>query len=112
MRAQLTLLEHLGRMWDLNEQVFHVGIPTLTLGIDDIYFLTSSSHRGYRVSLSRSRGGGEPMNYYVVHHYSTGTGKHGGKVPIKNVLSLPLRTILFTVTHVVGSATPHMDLQG
>jgi hypothetical protein len=111
MRAQLVLLEHLVRMWDVNEQVFHVGVHTLTLEIEDIYFLTGLSHRGSRVSLSGHRGGGEPMDHYVAQYCSAGTEKFSGKVPIKNVLDLSLRTILFTITHVAGSAAPHMALQ-
>ena len=73
MRAQLVLLENLVRMWDVNEQAFHVGVHTLTLEIDDIYFLTGLSHRGSHLSLLGSRGGGEPMDYYVAHHCSAGT---------------------------------------
>jgi hypothetical protein len=111
MRAQLVLLEHLVRMWDMNEQVFHVGVHTLTLEIDKIYLLIGLSHCGARLSLSRGRGGGEPMDYYVTNHCSVGREKHSGKVPIKNVLELSLRTIIFTITHVVGSAAPHMALQ-
>jgi hypothetical protein len=110
MRAQLVLLEHLVRMWDVNEFFFHVGVLALTLEIDDIYFLTGLSHRESRVSLSGDRGGGEPMDYYIVQHCSTGIDKQSGKVPIKNVLELPLRTIVFTITHVAGSAAPHMAL--
>jgi hypothetical protein len=110
MRAQLFLLEHLVQMWDVNEQVFHVRVHTLTLEIDDIYFLTRFSHCGYRVSLSRSRGGGEPMDYYVSQHYTTGIEKHSGKVAIKDILDLSLRTILYTITRLAGSVAPHMAL--
>jgi hypothetical protein len=46
MRAQLRLLEYLVHMWDVNEQAFHVGAHTLTIDIEDIYFLTGLSHRG------------------------------------------------------------------
>jgi hypothetical protein len=49
MRAQLVQLENLVQMWDVNEQVFHVGVHTLTLEIDDIYFLTILSRCGSRV---------------------------------------------------------------
>jgi hypothetical protein len=111
MRAQLMLLEHLVRMWDVNEKEFHVGVHTLTLEINEIYLLTGLSHHGSRVSLSRSRGGGEPMDYYVAHHCVAGTKKHSGKVSIKDVQYFPLRTILYTITHMAGSAAPHMALQ-
>jgi hypothetical protein len=40
MRAQVRLLEHLVQMWDPDQQVFHVGMHTLTIDIEDIYFLT------------------------------------------------------------------------
>ena len=39
MRAQLILLEYLVHMWDVDQQLFHVGVHTLTLDIEDIYFL-------------------------------------------------------------------------
>jgi hypothetical protein len=68
MTSQLVLLENLVRMWDVNEQAFHVEVHTVTLEIDDIYFLTGLSRHGSQVSLSESRGGGEPMDYYVAHH--------------------------------------------
>jgi hypothetical protein len=51
------------------------------------------------------------MDYYVPHHYTAGIEKHSVKVAIKDVDDLSLRTILYTITHVVGSATPHLDLQ-
>jgi hypothetical protein len=64
MRAQVSLLEYLVHMWDLDQQVFHVGVHTLSLDIEDIYFLTGLSWRGYYVSLTGSRGGGLPMSEY------------------------------------------------
>jgi hypothetical protein len=43
MRAQVHLLEHLVQMWDPDQQVFNVGAHTLTIDIEDIYFLTRLS---------------------------------------------------------------------
>jgi hypothetical protein len=51
------------------------------------------------------------MDYYVSYHCVPSTEKHSGKVAIKDVWDLPLRTILYTITHMAGSATPHMALQ-
>jgi hypothetical protein len=68
MRAQLKLLEYLVHMYDVNEQEFHMGAHTLTINIKDIYFLIGLYHCGSRVTLTGSRGGGEPMNYYISHH--------------------------------------------
>jgi hypothetical protein len=60
-------------MWDVNEKEFHVGTHTLIIDIEDIYFLTGLSHFVSRVTLIGSRGGSEPMNYYVSHHCVSGT---------------------------------------
>jgi hypothetical protein len=62
MRAQLRLLEYLVHMWDVNKKEFRMGVHTLTLDINDMYFLTGLSHCGSQVSLIGSRGGGEPMD--------------------------------------------------
>jgi hypothetical protein len=43
MRAQVTLLEYLIHMWDVDQQVFHVGVHTFSLDIKDVYFLTGLS---------------------------------------------------------------------
>jgi hypothetical protein len=47
MRAQLRLIEYLVHMWDVHKKAFHVGAHTLTIDIEDIYFLTELSHRGF-----------------------------------------------------------------
>jgi hypothetical protein len=70
-------------MWDVNKQAFHVRVHILTLEIDEIYFLTGLSHHGSPMSLSVSRGGGEPMDYYVEHHCGASTKKDSGKVSIR-----------------------------
>jgi hypothetical protein len=62
MRAQVRLLEYLVLMWDPDQQLFHVGVHTFSLDIEDIYFLTGLSRRGYHASLTGSRGGGLPMS--------------------------------------------------
>jgi hypothetical protein len=51
------------------------------------------------------------MDYYVAHHCVPGMEKHSGKVAIRDVLDLPLQTILYTITWMAGSAAPHMALQ-
>lgn len=54
MRAQVRLLEHLVHMWDVDQQVFHVGVHTLSLDIEDVYFLIVLSQHGYHASLTDS----------------------------------------------------------
>jgi hypothetical protein len=111
MRAQVKLLEYLVHMWDPDQQVFHVGVHTLSLDIEDIYFLTGLSRRGYHVSLTGSRGGGLPMSEYSRLHCVPEAERKKRKVAIWGVQDLTLRTILFTVAYMVGSSAPHMALQ-
>ena len=65
MRAQLRLLEYLVGMWDMDQQVFHVGFHVLSIDIEDIYFLTGLSHCGAQVTLIGGRGGGLSMSEYI-----------------------------------------------
>jgi hypothetical protein len=50
------LLDHLIRMWDINDQLFHVGPHTLDIEMEDIYFLTGLSKWGAPIILVRSSG--------------------------------------------------------
>jgi hypothetical protein len=84
MRAQLRLLEYLVHMWDVNGKSFHVGSHTVTIYIEDIYFLKVFSHHGSQVTRTGSRCGGEPMNHYISQHCLSGTQKHSGKVTIRD----------------------------
>jgi hypothetical protein len=98
-------------MWDPDQQVFHVGVHTLSLDIEDIYFLNGLSQRGYYVSLTGSRGGGLHMSEYCRLHYIPEAERKKGKVSIWGVQDLTLRTILFTIARMAGSYSPHMVLQ-
>jgi len=84
MRDQSRLLEYLVHMWDVNEQAFSMVFHIITIDIEDIYFLTYLSHRVSQVSLTGSKGEGEPMEYYIHHHCVPSTEKHSGKVSIRD----------------------------
>jgi hypothetical protein len=58
-----------------------------------------------------SRGGGLPMSEYCHLHCVPEAERSKGKVSIWGVQDLTLRTIFFTIAHMVGSSTPHMALQ-
>jgi hypothetical protein len=111
MRAQFQLLEHLVRMWDPDQQVFNVGAHTLTIDIEDIYFLIGLSRRGSHVSLSGSRRGGLKMSEYCREYYVPEVERQKGKVAIWGVTNITLRTILFIIAWMAGSDAPHMALQ-
>jgi hypothetical protein len=111
MRAQVRLLEYPVRMWDPDQQVFNVGAHTLSIDIEDIYFLTGLSRRRYYVSLTGSRGGGLKMSEYCNQYCVPEAERKKGKVSIWGVQDLTLRTILFTIAQMAGSYAPHMELQ-
>jgi hypothetical protein len=111
MRSQLRLLEYLVHMWDVDQQLFHVGVHTLTLDIKDIYFLTGLSWRGYHATLTGGRGNRLPMSEYCRQYYVPEAERSKGKVSIWGVQDLTLQTILFTITLMARSMDPYMALQ-
>jgi hypothetical protein len=88
-----------------------VGVHTLSLDIEDIYFLTGLSQQGYYVSLTGSRGGGMQMSEYCCLHCVLEAERKKGKVAIWGVRYLTLRTILFTIAWMARIFAPHMALQ-
>jgi hypothetical protein len=98
-------------MWDVDQQLFHVGVHTLTLDIKDIYFLMGLSRHGYHATLTGGRGGELPMSEYVRQYCVPEAERSKGKVSIWGVQDLTLRNILFTIACMDGSAAPHMALQ-
>jgi hypothetical protein len=111
MRDQLRLLEFLVHMWDVNQQVFHVGAHVLSFYIEDIYLLTGLSHHRALVTLIGGRGGGLPMSEYIRQYCELEVERCKGKVAIRGVRDLTLMTILFTISWMAGSASLHMALQ-
>jgi hypothetical protein len=83
----------------------------LSIDIEDIYFLTGLSRRGYYVSLTDSRGSGLKMSEYCNQYCVPEAERKKGKVAIWGVQDLTLRTILFTIARMDGSSSPHMALQ-
>ena len=108
MRAQPMLLERLVAMWDADSQVFMVRDQELALEVEDIYFITGLSRRGVTTMFTGRGGGGESVDSYVREYCRRGAQKVSGKLLISQVVSLPLKTILFTVTQIVGSIAPHL----
>jgi hypothetical protein len=110
MRAQLRLLEYLVHMWDVDQQLFHVGVHTLTLYIEDIYFLTGLSRRRYHANLTGGKGNELPMSEYYHQYCVPKAERNKGKVAIWGVQYPTLRTILFTIARMARSAALHMAL--
>ena len=109
LRVQPPLLQRMVAMWYTDSQHFMVGDQTLEIKVDDIYFLTGLSRRGESVYFGVWGGSRESIDSYVSDLCVLGTRKQGGKLPIKHVIDVSLKTILFIVTWLVGSTSTHLD---
>ena len=97
MISHVKLLEYILRMWKLEQQHVEVGAHILTVEVEDIYFLIGLSRCGEPISLIGSRGGDITTQEIIVCHYFPGIKMLGKNIPIKEVVELPLRTVLFTM---------------
>ena len=82
----------------------------LTIELEDVYFLTGLSKRGAPVILSGQRALPMPIEEYLASHYIPGLRLVGGRIVIKDVRDLPLRSILFSITSLAGSTSTHLVL--
>ena len=101
------LLEHILRMWNLEQQHFEVGAHILIVKVEDIYFLDGLSRQRAPISLNGSRGGDITTQELIDRHYIPRTRTSGKKIPIKAVMDGPLRTVIFTMQRVAGIQGVH-----
>ena len=97
------LLEHILRMWNLEQQYFEVGAHILTVEVEEIYFLTGLSIWGSPISLTGYRGGDITTRELIDRHCAPGTGTSGKKILIRAVIDRALRIVLFTMQRMAGS---------
>jgi hypothetical protein len=108
MKKEILLLEHMIGLWDVVEQGFWIGTQLLTIELEDIYFLTGLSKRGVPISFFRQRALPEQVGVYLARHCVPGARLVGGRIPIKDIRELPLRSILFSITSMTGSTSAHL----
>ena len=83
MKAYIHLLEYIIDMWDPDQQHFVVGTHTLTIDIDDTYFMNGLSQKERQVVLSGSRGSDSTLDDLIDRYCSIGTHAQARKLPIK-----------------------------
>jgi hypothetical protein len=108
MRAQKRLLNLLIDYWHPDAESFMLGGKSLTITIEDIYFITGLSHRGEVPNFTTHGGGGRTINDYINEYCEDGTEKMGSQVPIKQITNLSLKVILYTIVRIVGSNSLHL----
>jgi len=98
-------------LWDVDWEIFVIGDQELELEVEDIYYITGLSRIGERIQLFGPRIGGESTNALIKRNCLGVETTASGKVKILIVDNLPLRTILHTMAHIVGSQALHKVLK-
>jgi hypothetical protein len=108
MKKKVLLLEHMISLWDVTEQGIQIETQILTIEMEYVYFLTGLLKRGVPIYFSGQRALPEPVDVYLTCHCVPGARLVGGRIPIKNIRELPLRSIVFSITSVTGSTSVHI----
>ena len=109
MRAKPRLLQMLVDYWDLDLDSFQVDGMSLTIEVEEIYFITGLSRGGVVVNLC-SRGGprgGLTIDEYIAVYCYPDTKKVGSQVPTNAIQVLGLKAILLTLGRIAGSTSLH-----
>ena len=81
--------------WDLDSESFHIDRMSLTIEVEDIYFITGLSWRGEVLNLhSHGPRGGLTIDEYIVVYYFSDTKKVGSQILTNSIQVLGLKAIL------------------
>ena len=95
--------------WDPDSKSFRLDSMSLTIEVEDIYFITGLSRRGETVNL-RARGGpghGLTIDEYIAVYCYPETEKVGIQVPTNAIQVLGLKAILLMLGRIAGLASLH-----
>ena len=94
--------------WDPDSKSFHIDGMSLTIEVEDIYFITGLSQRGEVVNL-RSRGprGGLTIDDYIAVYFFPDTEKVGSQILTNSIQVLGLKAILLALGRIAGLASLH-----
>ena len=86
LRAKPRLLQMLVDYWDPNSESFQIDEMSLTIEVEDIYFITGLSRRGEVVNLcSRGPRDGLTIDEYIVVYYFSYMKKFGSQILTKSI---------------------------
>jgi hypothetical protein len=97
MRAQRRLLNLLIDYWHPDAEAFMLAGKSLTITIEDIYFITGLSRRGEVPNFQTQEEVGEVSMITSNEYCDVDTEKSGSQVPIKQITNLSLQVILYTM---------------
>ena len=108
LRAKPRLLHLLVDCWDPESETFQIDGMSLSIEVDNIYFITGLSRRGEMVNL-RSRGpkGGMTIDEYIAVYCFLETEKVGSQILTNSIQILGLKAILLALGRIVGLDSLH-----
>jgi hypothetical protein len=95
LKKEILLLENMINLWDVAEKGFWIEAHLLTIELEDVYLLTSLSKTGVPISFYGQRVLPEQVGVYLARHCVPGARLVGGRIPIKDIRELPLRSFFF-----------------
>ena len=105
LRAKPRLLQMLVDYWDPDSDSFHIDGMSITIEVEDIYFITGLSRRGEMVNLcSRGPRGGMTIDEYIAVYFYPDTETVGSQVPTNSIWVMGLKAILLTLGRIAGLA--------
>ena len=108
LRAKPRLLQMPLDYWDPDSESFHIDGMSLTIEVEDIYFIIGFSQRGEVVNL-RSHGprGGLNIDEYIAVYYFSDMEKVGIQILTNSILVLELKAILLALSRIAGLPSLH-----
>ena len=86
LRAKPRILQMLVDYWDPNSKSFHIDGMSLSIEIEDIYFITGLSRQGEVVNIrSHGPGGGLTIDEYIVVYCFLDMEKVGSQILTKSI---------------------------
>ena len=94
--------------WDPDSESSQIDGMSLTIEVEDIYFITRLSRRGEVVNL-RSRGpkGDLTIDEYIAVYYFPDMEKVGSQIPTISIQVLGLKAILLALSRIASLASLH-----
>ena len=86
-----------------------IATHTLTIDIENIYFLIGMSQKGIQVVLSSPWGGEFSLDDMIDRYCLLGMHAQSGKLPIKWIVDHPLRIAVYTIKKFVGTISAHLN---
>ena len=94
--------------WDPDSEYFHIQRISLTIEIEDIYFIIGLFRRGEVVNLcSHGTRGGLTIDEYIAVYYFLYTEKVGNQIPTNSIQVLGLKAIILALGRIAELASLH-----